>query len=111
MSDRISFHLDENVSNAIADGLRRRGIEVTTTAEAGLIGATDEEQLEYAHQAGRVVVTMDNDLLRLHAQGMPHSGIAYCRQGARSIGQMLRALILIHESITAEEAFEQVLFL
>ena len=33
----IRFHLDENVSNAIADGLRQRGIDVTTTSEAGLI--------------------------------------------------------------------------
>jgi hypothetical protein len=31
MSGKIRFHLDENVSNVIADGLRRRGIDVTTT--------------------------------------------------------------------------------
>ena len=39
MSEQIKFHLDENVSSAIADGLRRRGINATTTAEVGLIGA------------------------------------------------------------------------
>ncbi len=27
---KIRFHLDENVSTAIAEGLRRRGIDVTT---------------------------------------------------------------------------------
>lgn len=27
MSETIRFHLDENVSNVIADGLRRRGID------------------------------------------------------------------------------------
>ncbi|MEA5618572.1 hypothetical protein VB711_12095 [Cronbergia sp. UHCC 0137] len=37
MTERIKFHLDENVSNAVALGLRRRGINVTTTSEAGLI--------------------------------------------------------------------------
>ncbi len=33
MTQKIRFHLDENVSNAIAEGLRRRGIDVTTTPE------------------------------------------------------------------------------
>jgi hypothetical protein len=31
MSERIRFHLDENVDPAIALGLRRYGINVTTT--------------------------------------------------------------------------------
>ena len=54
MSDRIKFHLDENVSNAIAQGLRRRGIDVTTTPEVDLIGASDEEQLQFAVSQDRV---------------------------------------------------------
>jgi hypothetical protein len=37
MSQTIRFHLDENVNGAIADGLRRRGIDVTNTPEAELI--------------------------------------------------------------------------
>jgi hypothetical protein len=48
MSERIKFHLDENVSNAIALGLKRRGIDVTTMNEVGLIGVSDEEQIEFA---------------------------------------------------------------
>jgi len=45
MPERIRFHLDENVSNAIAEGLRRRGIDVTTTPEQEVIAASDEEQI------------------------------------------------------------------
>lgn len=37
MLGTIRFHLDENVSNVIADGLRRRGVDVSTTPEQGLI--------------------------------------------------------------------------
>ena len=33
MADKIKFHLDESVERAIADGLRRREIDVTTTVE------------------------------------------------------------------------------
>ena len=111
MSNKIKFHLDENVSNAIADGLRRRGIDVTTTSDAGLLSASDAEQLAYTHQTGRMLVTFDDDFLRLHATGKLHAGIAYCRQGTRSLGQMLRALIAIHDSMISPKIAGQVLFL
>ncbi len=38
MKEKIKFHLDENVSQAIASGLRRRGVDVTTTPEESLLG-------------------------------------------------------------------------
>jgi hypothetical protein len=39
MAEGIRFHLDENVDRAIALGLRRRAIDVTTTKDAGLCRA------------------------------------------------------------------------
>ncbi|MEI3650828.1 MAG: DUF5615 family PIN-like protein [Dolichospermum lemmermannii FEM_B0920] len=48
MIERIKFHLDESVSNAIALGLHRRGINVTTTSETGLMGVSDREQIAFA---------------------------------------------------------------
>jgi hypothetical protein len=48
MPRTIRFHLDENCPRAIAAGLRRRGIDVTTTPEAGLMGASDEQQVTTA---------------------------------------------------------------
>ena len=65
MPRTIRFHLDENVNSAIATGLRGRGVDVTTTREAGLIAADDEEQLKFAKSEGRVVVTHDDDFLRV----------------------------------------------
>jgi hypothetical protein len=38
MTDEIRFHLDENVDSAIADGLRRRGLDVTMSNDVSLIG-------------------------------------------------------------------------
>jgi predicted nuclease of predicted toxin-antitoxin system len=46
--------------------LRRRGIDVTTTPEAGLISATDEVQAAYALAECRVIITQDRDFLRLN---------------------------------------------
>jgi antitoxin component of RelBE/YafQ-DinJ toxin-antitoxin module len=37
MPETIRFHLDENISASVADGLKRRGIDVTTTVEVGLM--------------------------------------------------------------------------
>lgn len=75
MQADLRFHLDEHVATAIAMGLRRRGIDVTTTIEAGLAGASDEEQLRHALVEGRVMVTHDADFLRLHREETDHCGI------------------------------------
>ena len=57
MARTIRFHLDERVANAVAACLRRLGIDVTTTNDAGLRGATDPDQLAYANAEGRVIFT------------------------------------------------------
>jgi predicted nuclease of predicted toxin-antitoxin system len=67
MPRTIRFHLDENCHRAVAEGLRRRGIEVTTTPDVGLMSATDEQQIAFALTEGRVIFTQDRDFLRLHA--------------------------------------------
>jgi hypothetical protein len=103
MTERIRFHLDENVSNAISMGLRRREIDVTTTSEVGLISASDEEQLAFALAQNRVLVTHDDDFVVLHRRGKAHAGIAYCSPGKRSIGQQIKTLVLIWEVITPDE--------
>ena len=48
MPMEIKYHLDESVANAVANGLKHRGIDVTTSKAAGLIGASDLEQLGFA---------------------------------------------------------------
>ena len=112
MTQKIRFHLDENVSNAIADGLRRRGIDVTTTSETGLIAASDGEQLYFAMSQNRVIFTHDDDFVILHQGGLiMHSGITYCAQNRRSIGEILRSLILIWEVLEPEEMRYQLEFI
>ncbi|MDO9117903.1 MAG: DUF5615 family PIN-like protein [Nitrospira sp.] len=36
MADQVKFYLDEHVPKAVAEGLRRRGVEVITVQELGL---------------------------------------------------------------------------
>lgn len=107
----IQFHLDESVNHAVAAGLKRRGIGVTKATEAGLLAGTDEDQLTYAHQQGRVLVTHDDDFLKLHRQGVQHVGIAYVKQERRTIGQIVLALANLYHSQTEQSLRGQVVFL
>jgi len=96
----IRFHLDESMPNAVAGGLLRRGIDVTTSAGAGLISASDVQQLAFALRDERVLITRDQDFLRLDAQGVEHAGLVYWTERQRSVGQLIRALDAL--SIDAE---------
>src|SRR4051812_18369205 len=90
------------MSHAIAGALRRYDIDVITATEAGSLGTPDEVQLAHAHATRRVMVTEDSDYLRLHSLGREHHGIAYCKQGTRSIGEIIDALVLIYEAVDAD---------
>jgi hypothetical protein len=103
MPRTIRFHLDENCSKAIAAGLRCRGIDVTTTPEAALMGATDEQQASYRLAEHRVLFTQDQDFLRLDAAGVEHGGVAYCAKDTKSIGELIQRLVLVWEIYEPEE--------
>lgn len=110
MPQTIRFHLDEHVNPRAADGLRRRRIDVTTTAEAGLLGAIDFDQISYAIQQARVIFTNDDDFLRHHDEGVEHFGIAYCHQQSRSVGEIIRTLELIWDVLEPEDMRNHVEF-
>ena len=102
MRDRIRYYADEHVAGAVIRGLRQRGVDVLSVPEAGLLGASDEEHLERAAAEGRVLLTQDDDFLRLHAHGADHAGIAYAPQGT-SIGKIVRGLMLIREILDPDD--------
>ncbi len=107
----LKFHLDEHVSPAIAAGLRRRGIDVTTTRDVGLQGADDIDHIAFALPAGRVIVTHDDDYLVLHARGVRHAGIGYCHQHARTPGQIISTLVLLWQVLEPHEMENRVEYL
>lgn len=111
MPDPLRFHLDEHVHPGIAQGLTRRHIDVTTTSDAGLLGAQDTAHLAFARTQGRVMVTHDRDYLVLNQQGVPHTGIAYCDQNKYDVGGLIRVLITLWSRVTAEQMVNQVVFL
>ena len=106
----VRFYLDEHVPKAVVRGLRVRGADVITVADAGMLGASDEDHLSLAQREGRVIFTQDADFLRLHTAGADHAGVAYAPQGTR-VGNVIQGLLLIHQLLDADEMRGHVEFL
>ena len=107
----LAFHLDEHLDHAIAHGLRSRGIEVTTTAEVGLLGADDPAHVRFALRERRVIVTSDAGFLAFANQSNEHAGIAYAPRASRSIGHIVRQLCLMNDCLEPGEMAGKVEFL
>lgn len=105
----IRLCTDEHVAPAVVNGLRRRGVDVLTAREAGILGAPDEEHLTLAVSQERVVFSQDDDFLRMHARGLHHRGIIYARQQTPT-GQLIRAIILICQLLDDDDMRDHVEF-
>src|SRR5436305_42456 len=101
MGQQIRLYTDEHVAKAIVRGLRERGVNVLTVAEAHMLGASDEEHVQRARNEDRVIFTQDDDFLRLHTAGIDHSGIIYARQQT-PLGDIIRGIMLIYQVLDNE---------
>jgi uncharacterized protein with PIN domain len=110
VSDPVRFYVDEHIPSAVVEGLRHRGVEVLTVSEAEMLGARDEEHLEFARKEDCVIVSHDDDFLRLVAEGRTHSGLVYVPR-ERSIGEMVRGLRRLADDLTEEGTTDPVEFL
>jgi hypothetical protein len=104
----IRFYLDENVQVAIADQLKRRGIDVVTARGLDQLGDKDISHLERATKAGRVLCTHDSDYVHIATGGKQHAGIIFGQQDKHSIGVWVTFLTRIHSEYTAEEMLNSV---
>jgi hypothetical protein len=110
MAAKIRFYTDENVPKAVINGLRRRGADVVSTPDAGMLGKSDEDHLELATRLGRVIFTQDDDFLSLNHRGFAHEGIVFANQRA-SISRMIDGLMLVHEVLDPEDMIGHVEFI
>lgn len=76
----MKYYLDEDLSPKIAEILTKDGVDALSAREAGMLQASDLEQLEYATSEKRCMVTRNrNDFLKLTKQFLnenrPHFGV------------------------------------
>ncbi len=110
MADRIRFHLDEHIDPDLATALRTHGIDVSTTFEVGLRTQSDELQWRYVVSEARVLITSDADFLRIAALHAHHPWIVFCTNRSRSMGDLIRTLILIYEVLSPLDIQDRVEF-
>jgi len=111
----VQLYMDVHVPQAITDQLRRRGVDVLTSAEDGTDQLPDDALLEHIRTSGRVLFTQD---IRFRAmaedwvrQGRPFCGLVFGRQMGGSIGQFVRDLELIAQASESGEWDNRVEFI
>ncbi len=102
----ISVDSAECVDARLVAGLRRRGIDVLTVGDAGLLGCSDERQLAQARTLGRVVLSGDQDFLtlahRCARESIPFPGLIFILPKS-AVGDVIRAVALVADLSSPEE--------
>ena len=102
----LHLYADECVDARIVAGLRRRGVDIVTAADERLLGADDETHLQRASELDRVVVSSDQDFLRLAHQraedGADHPGLLFILPRT-AIGVAVRGIALVSQAKTAQD--------
>jgi hypothetical protein len=113
----LRFHLDEDAeSHALVQALRSRGVDVSTTGEAGLTELSDPDQLAWSTRERRALLTYNAaDFCQLHAQfsqsGQNHGGIVIAEQQRHPVGEMMRRILRLRATLSAEDMRARLEFL
>lgn len=100
----------------VISGLRLAGVDVVSSEEVGMKRAKDQDQLAFATSQQRVIYTANRaDYARLHrewmAAGLHHTGIIIRSRQQIGVRWQIRALVLLHRRITADEWVDRLEYL
>ena len=106
---------DEHVVYGVIEALRVRGMNVLTVQDMGRQGDDDEELLRVALSEGRLLLTNDEDFLRLAAmygrRKEPFPPVLFWPQQQRSVGEIVRRVFREASLREYGEICSRVLFL
>ena len=109
-----AFFTDEDIYAAVAAALRKSGLDAVSTPEAGRLGESDDSQLTWAANHGRVLVTFNvAHFSALHSTwigaGQHHAGMVVSSQ--RPLGDTVRRLLLLADALDAAAMLNRLEFL
>ncbi len=110
----IELYLDEDVSVLLAELLRSRGFRAVTAREVGQLRREDAEQLAYAVGQGMTLLShnrTDFEALarQYYESGQSHFGIIVAVR--RPPHAIMKRLLIILDSLTADEMQNQVIYI
>ena len=114
---QIRLYIDEDSGNlSLVEALRNSAVDVMTTPDANKLSSSDEEQLIWATEQGRVIYTSNmGDFCRLHRtfaeRKRTHSGIIVATRQSYSIGAQWRGILNLMAAKSAEEMINQLEYL
>ena len=110
----IDLYLDEDVDVVLSHLVRARGFRVTTTQEAGHVGNTDAEQLAFATDQGKTILThnrVDFEALarRYLEDKKTHAGMIIAVR--RHPKELARRVLILLNSLAADEIENQIRYI
>ncbi len=95
--------------------LRLRGVDVRTAQEDYAALLNDDDLLRRSTQLGRLLVSQDDDLLRVavgfQKAGTPFAGVVYAHQMRVSIGEMVEDLDLVGKASDSKDWVNRIEYL
>jgi hypothetical protein len=113
----IALYTDADVTTDLAPALRWRGYTALSTAEVGNTEKFDEAQLTCATEQTMAISTYNaQDFIPLartwYTAGREHAGIILSEQfSRRQFGELLRRVLRLLDSLTADEIYNRIVFL
>ena len=114
---KILLYVDEDsIDEDFIKALRYRNVDVLTVTDVGMLHRSDEDQLDWARQNGRVIFSFNiRDFYRSHTnlieQGFSHAGIILAPQQRYGIGDLMRGVLRLINTKSSAEMQGQLEFL
>ena len=107
---------EDSAARSLMRALRSSGFDCLTAHEADRLRRTDEDQLAFATEQGRVLYSKNaGDFARLdkawQLTGRSHAGIVLVSDQLTPIGVQLRALQSMSDTFEAEDMVNRLVFL
>ncbi len=115
--NQIRLYIDEDsFDKSLVAAFRSAALDVITVADTNKQSCSDEDQLIWAAEQGRVIYSYNRrDFCRLHIEFLSternHAGIIVLRQQRYSVGQQLQGMLTLIAAQTAEDMVNQLVFL
>ena len=111
----VALYFNHNMPRQIADGLRRRGVDLLVASEDGMARAIDERLLVRATELGRMLVSEDQGfhaiIARWRQAGRDFAGFVSKPHNLRDYGQVIDDLEVIAKLEEPDTVRNQVFYL